>query len=80
MSAGPHVAALRYVCRVAQGKTILLVPGIYDLEGRHDPDNPLAENDDILNCESFGNRIKGCRSGETVTWKPNKGSLIRSAH
>ena len=66
ISAGHHVAALRYVCRVAQGKTILLSPGVYKLEGKYDPYNPGTEDDDILECEYNGDFIKGWSAREIV--------------
>mmetsp|Transcript_13409 Transcript_13409/g.38271 ORF Transcript_13409/g.38271 Transcript_13409/m.38271 type:complete len:265 (-) Transcript_13409:410-1204(-) len=69
---GHHVAALRYVCRVAEDKTILLFPGAYKLEGRYEPNE--YSSDDIVEWSG-----EGWCSGKIVEWKPNKGSLVIEA-
>ena len=51
-----------------------LSPGVYKLEGKYDPYNPGADDDDILECEGIGDCING-----RVKWKSNKGSLIIEA-
>ena len=76
ISAGRHVAALRYVCRVAEGKTILLDPGDYNLEATFN--SYEYESDDDI--EEWDDYIEGMRFGKYLdTWKPGKGSLMIEA-
>ena len=72
---GRHVAALHYVCRFAEGKTILLDPGNYDLEARFCKIE-YQSDDDIGKWDNSIELIEGMRFDKYVdTWKPGKGSL-----
>ena len=77
-SMGHHVAALRHVCRVAEGKTITLDHGDYNLEGKFKYSNEYESDDDV--CE-YDVDIEGLRFDidRFEMWKPNKGPLIIKA-